>query len=426
VSQPSLGRHVALSFGPTILALVTGLVAVPVILSTLGPSTWAAVAVGQAVGYFSSQFVGWGWSAVGASAVAARSPQEQAQYVADSVGPRLWLLSVAFPVGCVAAYLVAPPGGHVWLCVAQAAALIPGGLNGMFYYTGSSRPDLTILLDAVPRAVATVLGLTVLILTKNMFWYIALQFVCDVVLIWFFVRRATGFGARFDLGRAHAWRMLREQRAAVLITTATNAIGQLPITIVSAFRLPSIATYALADRIRGYAAGALGPLVGTAQGRLHSPDRATLHHRIRVALRAWSVAAVVVAVGFVFAASWVGRLLSHNSIRIQPAIAIPFAMTLGLVIMTDFIGGAALLALGRVHDVARSWSFAAVVGLPLVAVGAWTYGTTGAAVGVSGIQAIATAWQWWRLEALLRQEGEQVASVPALDEGRGEFGEPLV
>lgn len=296
----------------------------------------------------------------------------------------------------------------------------------MFYYTGSSRPDLTILFDAVPRAAATAIGLVVLVITKNMFWYIALQFVCDLVLVFFFVRRAASFGARFDLGGTHAWRLLRHQRAAVLITTATNAIGSLPITIVSAFRLPSIATYALADRIRGYAAGALGPLVGTAQGRLHSPDRAVLHHRIRVALRAWSVAAVVVAIGFVFAASWVGRLLSHDSIRIQPSIAIPFAITLGLVIMTDFIGGAALLALGRVHDVARSWTFAAVVGLPLVAVGAWTYGTTGAAVGVTGIQAIATAWQWWRLEALLGQKGEQVAPIPALDEGLGKLGEPLV
>ena len=424
--QPGLRRHLALSFGPTILALLTGLVAVPVILSTLGPAAWAAVAVGQAVGYFSSQFVGWGWSAVGASAVAARDPRAQAQYVADSVGPRLWLLGVAFPIGCAAAYAVAPPGDHVWLCVAQAAALIPGGLNGMFYYTGSSRPDLTILLDAVPRAAATVIGLAVLVLTKNMFWYIALQFVCDLVLVYFFVHRSASFGARFDLGRAHAWRMLRRQHAAVLITTATNAIGSLPLTIVSAFRLPAIATYALTDRIRGYASGALGPLVGTAQGRLHSPDRAVLRQRIRVALRVWSAAAVIVAVGFVFAASWVGRLLSHNSIAIQPSIAIPFAITLGLVIMTDFIGGAALLALERVHDVARSWTFAAVVGLPLVAVGAWTYGTTGAAIGVTGIQAIATAWQWWRLEALLRQEGQQIAPVPTLDQGSGQLGEPLV
>lgn len=402
MAQLGLRRHVALSFGPTLLALLTGLFAVPVILSTLGPSAWAAVAVGQAVGYFSSQFVGWGWSAVGASAVASRSPTEQAQYVADSVGPRLWLLALAFPIGSAAAYLVAPPGGHVWLCVAQAAALIPGGLNGMFYYTGSSRPDLTILLDAVPRAAATVIGLVVLVLTKDMFWYIALQFVCDLLLIHFFVRRAASFGARFDLGFDHAWRSLRRQRTAVLITTATNAIGSLPITIVSAFRLPAIATYALADRIRGYAAGALGPLVGTAQGRLHSPDRTVLHHRIRLALRAWCVAAVVVAVGFAFVANLVGRLLSHGSITIQPSIAIPFAATLGLVIMTDFIGGAALLALGRVHDVATSWSFAAVLGLPLVAVGAWTYGTTGAAVGVTAIQAIAAAWQWWRLEAVLR------------------------
>ena len=426
MAQPGLARHITLSFGPTLLALVTGLLAVPVILSTLGPSAWAAVAVGQAVGYFSSQFVGWGWSAVGARAVAAPDPRGPAPYVADSVGPRLWLLGVAVPVGCAAAYAVAPPGGHVWLCVAQAAALIPGGLNGMFYYTGSSRPDLTILYDAVPRAAATVVGLVVLVMTKDMFWYIALQFVCDLVLIYFFVHRAIRFGAHIDLSRTHAWRSLRQQRAAVLITTATNAIGSLPLTIVSAFRLPSIATYALADRIRGYAAGALGPLVGTAQGRLHSPDLTVLHHRIRLALRAWSLAAVVVAVGFVFVASWVGRLLSHNSITIQPAIAIPFAVTLGLVIMTDFIGGAALLALGRVHDVARSWTFAAVLGLPLVAVGAWTYGTTGAAIGVTGIQAIATAWQWWRLESVLRQQGQQIAAVPALDERLGELGEPLV
>ena len=420
MAQPGLARHVALSFGPTILALLTGLLAVPVILSTLGPAAWAAVAVGQAVGYFSSQFVGWGWSAVGASAVAARDPEAQAQYVADSVGPRLWLLGLAFPIGCAVAYAVAPPGDHVWLCVAQAAALIPGGLNGMFYYTGSSRPDLTIAFDAVPRAAATVIGLVVLVITHNMFWYIALQFACDLLLIYFFVRRAAGFGARFDLSRAHAWRMLRQQRAAVLITTATNAIGSLPITIVSAFRLPAIATYALADRIRGYAAGALGPLVGTAQGRLHSPDRDVLHHRIRVALRIWAIAAVVVAVGFVFAASWVGRLLSHGSIQIQPSIAIPFAITLGLVIMTDFIGGAALLALGRIHDVATSWTFAAVLGLPLVAIGAGAYGTTGAAVGVTGIQAIATLWQWWRLETHLRAHRPEgtVRSAATADSSR--------
>ena len=75
-AAPSLGRHIALSFGPTILALLTGLFAVPIILSTLGPGPWAAVAVGQAVGYFASQFVGWGWGVVGATAVAARSPQD--------------------------------------------------------------------------------------------------------------------------------------------------------------------------------------------------------------------------------------------------------------------------------------------------------------------------------------------------------------
>lgn len=362
-------------------ALVT-LVSIPVVIGAAGPAAWGGLAAGQSIGTGASVLIGFGWGTTGPTDVARAALPDRPKLYLESYRARLLL---ALPIAIVAAFvtfIVVPsaPWESALNCVAYAGT----GLLAGWFFTGSAQPNRFIALDTAPRVVGGAAGVFAVAINAPLYSYPALQLLGIAVGV--AASTATIAGARAIFAGLHARRsivVLRGQSDGLVLAVVSAANAALPAILVSSLVPTALPAYALADKLLRFGTTAASPFVQFLQGWVPGNGPNDVRPRVR---RAGLVGLVLVVVGsaaFVIIAPLAADLLSHGQIRLPGSLVAAFAVVLVLLVAAQVVGLVCLLALGEGRRLARYTLVGGLISVPLVIVGALSFGAVGAATAVA-------------------------------------------
>lgn len=380
------------------VATLVSLVAVPVLVVTLGPVEWGILVLVQTIAQFAGVFVAFGWGATGAAMVAGSAVEERQALYLQSLRVRVLLYVGVAPV--TAAILYTLTRGDLTIAILGAVVYLLPYLGGAWFFTGEARPIRMLVCDTVPTACGAMLGLVGAALTHELWIYLALQglgiliaIIVDALVI---LRNAPP--AVFP----RVVETIHDQRHAVL-TSATSAVYvALPVVAVQAFLPAQLPTYAMADRLFRFAGIAFLPIQQFFQGWVPAGSAGD-------ARRLWNAAIAAGAIGLAggilvgLLSPVASTLLSAGHILVPLDLSIPLGVAFVGVAISSVVGYACLVAVGRVRALAVSTVIGVVVAAPLIVAFAVVGSLPLVAWSVAISELLVAAYQVFTLRSALRQ-----------------------
>lgn len=407
LSRRAIGRLAG--FGSsTLLGSAVSIVTIPVLIARIGAGPWSNLAIGQAVGTFFAVVVAFGWGVTGPSSIAVRAPAERRQYYLQSVRIRSVLLLIAAAPAAVTTALVVH---DEWAAsIVTALSLLVFSLAGGWFYVGIGDSRALLLFETAPRVAGTVVGAALVVAGAGALAFAlaqllvgALSLIGPVVVARRLPRGTPGEVEPLSPPLA----VLRGQSTAVLVAATAALYVNAPLVAIGIAAPGAAATYAVGDRILKFSLNVLTPVGQTIQGWVPSRDRAVLVQRCLTAMRAsfllGAVGSVVVLVLLLFGSS----ILTSGQVRIEVALAVPFALTFGVIAVSRIVGLVCLVALDAVPALAVSTIAGAVVGVLALAVLTPIAGALGAALAFLVSEAAVTGSQLFSLSKAVRTERDQ-------------------
>lgn len=387
---PRLARFVAI----TGLTSIVGLIAVPVIIAGAGGFQWAVQAALQSTATLFGVVVGFGWGTTGAAEVAAMPAAERPRFYAGSLVSRLYLFVLAYPA-MVIVMAVLNPTLFPLVAVGSAAYLVPF-LGASWYFVGEANPSRLFRLDALPQVLGLALGVVVMLVTRSLVATVATQLVCNlagVVAAGWVILHDGARPARLEWSLGAATRRLAGQRHSVTTAATTSLYVATPLLVLNAVNPAVMPAYAMGDKLFRFALTAFAPVLQFVQGWIPEGGRANMTHRLRQAARFAPIVSVAGAACILLLGPIAARLLSATRIDFGYVLATPFAIIFLAVSVTEVLGLACLVQLGRGRDLAVSTVLGAVAGVPLIVAGAWFAGALGVAWAVAISELVVLAYQ---------------------------------
>lgn len=370
------------------LSMIVGgiatVVSVPAMVAAGGAAAWGSVAIGQAIGLVASTVVVCGWNRSGPTSVARADPSERRREYMDSLRLRLAMFG---PVAIAAALIasVLTPGNRS-LAALGAVVTTLNGFTTIWYFVGTSQAYTYFVFEMLPRVVGTVVAIE---LMRSGFGVdvglisIGAGLVLGSAIATMKIHSLTARAGAHPLPKRGLSTLFSTQRDSLSSTVGAAVYNALPLSIVSVVAPASQPVFALADKMLKQFSSAAIPLVTAIQGWVpRAPMGPARVHRARVAIIASCAISIVLAVGI---AVFGGKLLTwmgNGQIATPYTVIVLVAAWLGLGIVDGVLGQAVLSSLGRVNAAVRATYVSAVIGLPLVALGARYFGADGALGGV--------------------------------------------
>lgn len=372
------GRLVGFGLSVALLA-ISSLVLIPVMVDAGGLQAWGAIAVGQTVGTVASVLVYFGWGHTGPAMIARADAAERRAEFADSLRTRLVLFLPVAVVACVLAALVAP--AYALLAAAGCLSATAVGFTSDWYFVGSRRPYAYLAFETMPRVLGTAAGIILLVngapVIVGPLCMLAGMLLAFAATSWWILRGPTEESARRSVGE-----IILAQRNGVGSGVGTSAYSALPLVLISLVAPGIQPSYALVDKLQRQLSVALGPVVAVVQGHVPRREVAVTVRRARQALLAGAVFSVLLAGAVLIAAPWLFAWLGAGQAQPEYAVMVLMSVFVGLNVWESILARAVLAAFGRLDAVARGTLLSVVVGLPLVVLGALTFGLVGAFVGL--------------------------------------------
>ncbi|MDU0366411.1 hypothetical protein RWH45_04225 [Microbacterium sp. KSW4-17] len=397
--RPHRARSVALLTGVSALSAISPLIALPLITRAAGPTGFAEIAIGQALGTLAATLITFGW-AVRGPVEAARSPHPSRVFRASIVvrGANSVLI---LPVVAVVAALASHADDHA-LAIVSALAFSLQGLSLSWYAVGVGRPLLSLVFDALPRIVLNLVGAVLALATGIPLLYpvilLAGTFAAFVVATWLI-----GLRERFAVGETlldarSAYRGgWRTALAAGLLTFSETA----PLSTLGVATSPAAIGFAPFDRVLKYGYIGVYMITSSFQGWVSSAAGAAGLRRMRRAVGIHGLLAIGLGAGFALVVPWATPIALGPGFEIAPPTALFGGIALAAMTLATALGMCVVLPSGRDGAYLASVCVAAVLIVPAVLIGAGLGGVAGAAAGVAAVQ----------LAALLALS---VAAVPVL------------
>jgi len=390
-------------------AIVT-LITIPIVVDRAGPTAWASLALGQAVGTGCAIVVGFGWGITGPTQVAISAEGERVRLYSDSLLARsalvLPILIAAVSFTRVAAHTYKLEAG-----IAAAAFTLTGLLAG-WYFTGAAKPYSLLVFETAPRVMGTAAGAVALLMGAGLVAFPLLQLLGVMGSIAASTGKICGWRVREIVrpGRS-VWPLLRAQSRGLFIAGGSAIFTTAPISIVALVAPSGLPTYALADRVLRFSMTAFAPFIQVLQGWVPRSDLAVTRRRIRVALTFGGLSISLAAALFVAALPRFATLLSRGQIRTDFDLSLPFGITLGSMLMAQVTGLVCLIALGRSIRLAQLTVLSVSVGIPSVLVGALLFGVHGAAWALAFSELFSLALQIILLLSVINWDGDQLDEI---------------
>lgn len=360
--RTAAGRLSGFTISVGVVTLI-GIVSIPLLMSSLGKTTWGTLALIQTVSQFGGILVAFGWGATGAATVAGIPTGARQAFYRSSLRARVVLYMLMLPV--IAAVLALLTRGDILVSILGAAVYLLPNLGATWYFTGEGRPMRLLLCDTLPTVAGAIAGVIGAVITGELWVYLVAQglgFIGAVVLDAIVVLR--GYSGK-PLPAVSLRSALSEQRHAVSATLISGLYVTLPMVAVQVF-LPGLQPmYAIADRLFKYASIALLPIQQFFQSWVPDPD-ADFRRRARIA----AVAAVIIGVigGACIAAlsPWASSILSMGENVVPWQVSLPLGVAFVGIATAAIVGYACLVVVGRVRALAMSTLLGALVGAPLI------------------------------------------------------------
>ncbi|WP_136585968.1 oligosaccharide flippase family protein [Microbacterium hydrothermale] len=388
--RPHRARSVALLTAVSALSAISPLIALPLITRAAGPTGFAELAIGQALGTLAATIITFGW-AVRGPVEAARSNHPSRVFRA-SILVRGANSVVVLPLVALIAAIASHADDHA-LAVVSALAFSLQGLSLSWYAVGVGRPLLALVFDAVPRIVLNLAGAVAALVTGIPLMYPAIllvgTFAAAVIATWLLT-----FRERFSLRDAvddarsayrDGW---RTALAAGLLTFSETA----PLSTLGVASSPAAVGFAPFDRVLKYGYIGVYMITGSFQGWVSSSTGAAGIRRMRRAVGIHVVLALALGVGFALVVPRATPVVLGAGFDIAPLTALFGGLALAAMTIATALGVCVVLPAGRDGAYLAAVCVGAVLVVPAVLIGAKAAGVTGAAAGVALVQvAVLTA-----------------------------------
>lgn len=368
--------------GWPLISLVVPLLVTPVV-SRIAGHGWSSVVTAMSIGTFGSALVTWGWSYVGPGRVAAADNDARHTEYSLSLWTRSLLAVIVLPAAALLSYLVSVPALRVdSIMISVAFAL--GGLSPQWYCIGIGKATLLGLYDTLPRAVATVLSLPLVLMTNRVWPYPSMIILATIASLVAFQKRFRNSGARPDMSLRRSVSEIWSTAAAALASLVGSAYSYAPVPIATAFLLPEVSSsFASADQLYRYLLFSVVTLGNALQGWvLEIPDESGLRRQ-----KAAIILHMMLGVGGGVFLSLFGRWLSGVFFGEAVASDITTSVWYGLSFFcisasTPFLRNV-LIPSGRAKLVLVFSSISACVGLLAMALSAIHGNASGIAAGLA-------------------------------------------
>ena len=226
-------RRILAFAGLPFLSLLTPFLFLPVLARLAGADAWLAIAIGQSVGGFAGLVVALGYNTVGPTAVAQAAPADRPELLRRSLAPRALLLLPAASAAGVVAALIAPQS-HVVEAALMAVALALFGISPSWFMVGLGRASLIVLVDILPRLVATLAAAALLVATGSVLGYPVLLMAATLASAVGYTAHVVGVRRLLVVRRHDVVETVRSHGSALAIELSGGAYNALAVAFVGA------------------------------------------------------------------------------------------------------------------------------------------------------------------------------------------------
>ncbi|CAD5993140.1 polysaccharide biosynthesis protein [Agreia sp. COWG] len=344
-----------------LLSLITPLLLLPIVAGIVGGDGVSSVISGQSIGTFAATALMWGWNVDGPVAIArATNPSDRAIVYLRSVRTRIVLLVLVLPLVSVVAAAVAVPAFRVEaVSMALATALV--GMSPAWFCIGLGQPKLLALYDTIPRFVATLLSVPLLLATQQVWSYTVVLAGATLVSLILFHRRFSAGGVWLPTPLRGALRDLRAQGHTAGISMAGSAYASTPAPIATATTSPAASgSLSTADTLYRFGLFTVIALGNAFQSWTIEPGIANRRQRHAVAL--WSHVGLGLAglVILLAAGPWVSELLFAGQARASVEVCLYYGIAFFFLSVGTPLMRNVLIPAGRQPLVLR-WTLASAV-----------------------------------------------------------------
>jgi hypothetical protein len=348
-----------------------------------GAAAWGAIAAGQSIGGVAAVIIAYGWGLSGPAVIARADAGGRLKEYLESVAVKL---SLCLPIGG-AAFAVAWLVGRDDASFAGIGAISMAsvGLTANWYFVGRSQPYLLLCLETLPRVAGTCIGIFLMNSGSSAGIGVQWQFIGTMVAfvassVW--ILRPWHLLVLRSIQRRPVLSVLASQRDGVTSTVVSSLYSSMPIVIVSVVTPAALPVYAVVDKVQRQVIVALTPFVTVLQGWVPRAKGPALDRRVKQGLLAATGGAVVVGVAMFALGPELVNWLGGGQVHPTTLTFALMAVITGVSLVESVTSKASLAALMRLGVVARATAIGTVVGLPLVAIGAWFWGAQGALTGM--------------------------------------------
>lgn len=395
------------------MSSLASLVAIPVIIARAGDYQWGVQAAVQSAAMLFGVLVAFGWGTTGAAEVASMPAEERPQWYAGSLVSRLYLFCCVYPAQVLVMGLL--NRDFIPLVLVGSAAYLMPFLGASWYFVGEARPSRLFRFDALPQTAGMFASIVTMILTGSLVATVATQLVFNLtgcIISAAVVLRSASVPVRFDWSPRAAVHRLVAQRHSVVTSAASSLYVSTPLLVLNVVSPASMPLYAMGDKLFRFALTVFAPVLQFVQGWIPEGGRANLPHRIKQAARLTPLISVVGAVCVTLLGPLGAKILSSSAIDFSHWLALPFAVVFAAVSVTQVLGLACLVQLGRTRALAVSTVTGSVAGVPLIIIGALWAGVHGVAWALAASEIIVLVYQGRVIVAELRRRNASAVPGP--------------
>ncbi|ACL40384.1 polysaccharide biosynthesis protein [Pseudarthrobacter chlorophenolicus A6] len=253
--------------GLPLLSIVTPFLLIPIVARVAGAEGWSSVAAGQSAGAFGGAVIAWGWNTLGPVEIAQNpAPQHRAEVYRESIRTRLVLSAAVAPFVFVLAWSLAAPE-HRLDAAAMSMTTTVAGMSPAWFCIGAGKPTLLALFDTLPRVVATVIAVPVILMTSQIWLYAAILIVAVIASLMVFHRIAVPERGKTFASWRGTFQHLRGHFGPAAISLSGTTYAATPLPIGQAF-VPNtvMAGFSSADTVYRFGLFSVMALGNTFQG----------------------------------------------------------------------------------------------------------------------------------------------------------------
>ncbi len=364
------GPLVVLGYGLNVAATgISTIIAIPLMVSIGGVSSWAAAAVGQSIGIIVTIVVGYGWALSGPAIVARAFPGDYSTVLTESRRTRLFLLLPTLAIAGLFCYFLVPNGANRFALL----GIVSTGLLGLrlnWFLIGKSKPFVMLIAEAIPRLLGIALGLYLMFVFRDMSFALLGQIagiLAGVLVCSLWIRRY--IRPYSDLPHRPVNRLrenLLEHRFGMAAAIVSAIYSSGPLLMLGYTSPSSVGPYAVMDRLSKQMFTAASPLVDALRGWVPHRDGVVRRSRARAALLGSLLASAAAGGVLALWGSSLVNMLSAGQVHPDGWAALLFGLTFALSIFSMVLGQVVLVSLDMTRQLFHNGLIGSVIGLLLV------------------------------------------------------------